>query len=296
MSQLTLLDVTLRDGGNRVNFHFSDDALASILKPLEHSGVDLVEIGYRNGAIRPVADIGRAGLCDASYISLCRGLVPTRKLAVMAHPQNLKPADIQELKALGVSLLRLCVSRGKVNLIRPVIEWCKVEDLAVSINFIHASQYSEQEMDEVVEVAASQLPDMIYFADSNGSLTPPRVQNIYQKYVARYDIAFGFHAHDNIGLAQANALSALEAGASYIDASLAGMGKGIGNLRTEFFIAYLEAIKQSNYTLLPLLKASNFIRKQFSTDALGIDMDEFTRGIYDLSTAEMSALAKKACA
>ena len=51
--------------------------------------------------------------------------------------------------------------------------------------------------------------------------------------------AIGFHAHDNQGLALANSLAAIEAGASWIDATMAGMGRGAGNAKTEQLLGLL---------------------------------------------------------
>lgn len=306
MNKIRFLDVTLRDGGNRVNFHFSDDDLANIIVPLDKGGIDFIEVGYRNGAIRPVSDIGRAGLCDKAYLKRCQTHMTSAKMAVMAHPQNLTADDMVEMKACGVSLLRLCASRGNIQAVCPIVSLAKQFNLTVSVNFIHASQYSAEEMDAAVEMVSHHQPDMIYFADSNGSLLPERVKAIYSNYVNRYNIPFGFHAHDNLGLAQANALSATEAGIDYLDFSLAGMGKGIGNLRTEFFVAYLHALqrttaffpskgqerlKLNQFQLDALVPAANYILKHFPSGC--IDLNEFTRGIFDKSTAQINAMLKQ---
>lgn len=290
MNHLKTIDVTLRDGGNRVNFHFSKEVLETILPLLDQSGIEWIEIGYRNGAIRPVDDIGTAGLCKKEFLLYCRSLIRRAKIAVMAHPQNVSHDDIRELKACGVSLLRICVSRGRLKEAFPVIEQSQNEGLAVSVNFIHASQYSDEELDKVIDQASRYQPDMIYLADSNGSFFPEKVASIYQKYVSQYPIRFGFHAHDNLGLAQANSIAAVHAGAAFIDYSLAGMGKGIGNLRTEFFTAYLSAVKAANHDLNAILKAANYIRKMFNAAGEAVPMDEFKRGIEDLSTAEIKHL------
>ncbi|KTD21976.1 4-hydroxy-2-oxovalerate aldolase [Legionella londiniensis] len=287
MNTLKTIDVTLRDGGNRINFHFNDETLHHILPLLDKSGIEYIEIGYRNGAICPMDGIGKAGLCPKDFLLDCRSLIKNSNIAVMAHPQNLSPEDIQELKACGVDLLRICVSRGQADKALPVIQESKNEGLEVSVNFIHASQYSEQDLDKAVKTVSESQPDMIYFADSNGSLLPETVEKLYKRYVGQFAVSFGFHAHDNLGLAQANTIAAIRAGAKYIDYSLAGMGKGIGNLRTEFFAAYLRAIKARNYDLDAILKAANYMRKAFNAAGELVQMDEFTRGIYDLSTAEI---------
>ena len=130
-------------------------------------------------------------------------------------------------------------------------------------------------------------PDIIYFADSNGSLMPEQVTRIYEKYTRHYPSTFGFHAHDNIGMAMTNTIAAIAAGAQYIDASLGGMGKGIGNLKTEFFIAYLHANNIKKYNLHETLVAANFVRQALHIGQEHIEMDEFIRGIHDLSTAQI---------
>ncbi|MCP0914605.1 MULTISPECIES: beta/alpha barrel domain-containing protein [Legionella] len=281
------LDVTLRDGGNRTNFHFSDEDIQHILSGLDNSGIEYIEIGYRNGSIHPIPDLGRAGLCAKNYLAYCTSLIHHSRIAVMAHPQNLTQADLEELKSFGISMIRICIAKGGVQAAYSIMQDCRKLGFITSANFIHISQYHEPELDEAVEQISQISPDIVYFADSNGSLLPAKVKKMYEKYVNAYSMAFGFHAHDNLGLAQANAIAAAGAGVSYIDFSLAGMGKGIGNLRTEYFTAYLHALNIKKYRLESILPAANYVRKMFHTEQENIPMDEFERGILDLSTAEI---------
>ena len=288
MNTLNILDVSLRDGGHRTNFHFKDADLKAMLTPLDNAGIDYIEVGYRNGSLHPIDNLGRAGLCDNDYLHACHSLITKAKMAVMVHPRNITKADIVALKNAHVTLIRIYVPRGKVSSACPVIDMVKEIGLQVSVNFIHASQYKEEDLDCVVSTVINHHPDIIYFADSNGSLMPDQVTLIYKKYTTRYPTAFGFHAHDNLGLAQANTLAAISAGAQYIDASLAGMGKGIGNLKTEFFIAYLHAKKIRKHNLEGILEAANYTRQVLCIGQELVDMNEFIRGIYDLSTAEVN--------
>ncbi|ARG96593.1 4-hydroxy-2-oxovalerate aldolase [Legionella micdadei] len=287
MDIIKVLDASLRDGGHRTNFHFNDKDLEEILKLLDQSGLEYIEIGYRNGSLHPIENLGRAGLCEKEYLLFCRSLIKNAKIAVMAHPENVKKRDLEELKACGITLLRICIAKGQVESAYPVLSWAKELDLETSANLIHMSYYKENELDQAVEVLSCHNPNMIYFADSNGSMLPSRIQAIYKKYTKQYPIPFGFHAHDNLGLAQANALAALSHGAQYIDVSLAGMGKGIGNLKTEFFIAYLHAIDIKKYKLPEILAAANYVRSALGIGHEGIEMDEFIRGISDFSTADL---------
>ncbi|WP_094090406.1 beta/alpha barrel domain-containing protein [Legionella clemsonensis] len=281
MKTIEILDVSLRDGGHRTNFHFSDQELQHILTALDKSGIEYIEIGYRNGLAGLASPVGRAGLCERDYLYFCQSLIKHAKIAVMIHPQNILESDLLELKKCGVTLIRVCVLKDK--LIDALSFFKKVKNLSLklSINFTNMSHYQPAELDGLIKQIIQFEPDMIYFADSNGSITPEKISMIYQKYTQQYAIPFGFHAHDNLGLAQANALAAIHSGATFIDASLAGMGKGIGNLKTEFFAAYLQATKTKTYNLAELLTASNYVRHALGIGHEPIEWDEFNRGISD---------------
>lgn len=290
---IQLLDASLRDGGHRTNFHFQDCDLQVILPALDKSGIEYIEVGYRNGSIHPIENLGRAGSCPKDYLLFCRTLVKKAKMAVMAHPRNINQEDLIELKNCGVNMLRICIAKNDHSNSLPVIKMAKNENLKVSANFIHMSYYSNAELDTAVEHVSEEQPDIIYFADSNGSVLPSRIKEIYSRYTNKYPFSFGFHAHDNLGLAQANALAAMESGVSYIDASLAGMGKGIGNLKTEFFTAYLHAINIKKYNLKDILKAANHVRDKLKIGHEPVEMDEFIRGITDLSTEDLKIYKEK---
>jgi 4-hydroxy 2-oxovalerate aldolase len=294
MNNLYALDVTLRDGGNRINFHFTQEDLLRVLSPLDRSGIEFIEVGYRNGAIRPIPGIGPSGMCAKEYLLQCRALITRANIAVMGHPQNISEADLVELIECGVTLFRICVSKGGVEAALPIIKMGKRLGLTISANIIHASQYSEPNLDEAVDTLVGSSADIVYFADSNGSLHPNKVASMFQKYTTTYPIPFGFHAHDNLGLAQANAISAIDAGARWVDFSLAGFGKGGGNLRAEFFTAYLHSLGIHKYNLSEMFPATNYVRKQFGVDQESLDMDEFIRGISDLGTAEIIKLKQQA--
>ncbi|WP_232220293.1 beta/alpha barrel domain-containing protein [Legionella tunisiensis] len=79
MNTIELLDVSLRDGGHRTNFHFKNNELQAILTSLDNSGIEYIEIGYRNGSIAPIENIGKAGLCEKDYLLFCTSQVKKQK-------------------------------------------------------------------------------------------------------------------------------------------------------------------------------------------------------------------------
>jgi 4-hydroxy 2-oxovalerate aldolase len=281
---IVLLDASLRDGGHRTNFHFNDIELEEILTPLDNSGIEYIEIGYRNSSVAPIENIGRAGACSKDYLLFCRSLVKNAKIAVMAHPNNVTQDDLIELIDCGVDLLRMCIGKNQLESALPKIKIAKKTNMGVAINFMHISCYNEKELNDTIKQISEYEPDIIYFADSNGSLSPSRIKEIYNKYVNSYSIPFGFHAHDNLGLAQANALAAMNSGVRFFDTTLAGMGKGTGNLKTEFFVAYLHSIQLKKYDLEHILKAANYVRHSLKIGHELIEMSEFIRGISNQSS------------
>ncbi len=288
MTALTLTDVTLRDGGHLNDFHFSDEQINKIISAVDHCGIDFIEVGYRNGALKDINNIGVAGLCPDEYLIKCKQQMKKSKMAVMAHCDNIKQEDIIALKQCGVSLLRLAVQKGEVELAKPLIQYAKEAGLLTSVNFTHVSQYDYQDIYNAIENIIPFAPSIIYLADSNGSIHPDKVATIYKHCTTHYPTAFGYHAHDNIGLAQTNAIAAMTGGAQYIDASLAGASRGVGNARLELFIAYLHSMNMHQYDLYPLIDASNFVRETLPKCGY-VSEEEFLRGTLNLSAKQVNA-------
>ncbi|WP_455477515.1 hypothetical protein [Bartonella sp. B41] len=89
--------------------------------------------------------------------------------------------------------------------------------------------------------------NIFYLADSNGSLLPDTIRKLVQKIKSITPLEVGFHVHDDLGMAMANSIAAVEAGANFIDSSLMGMGKGTGNLTLELWLALLNFHKKKTH-------------------------------------------------
>jgi 4-hydroxy 2-oxovalerate aldolase len=82
--------------------------------------------------------------------------------------------------------------------------------------------------------------DYINLADSAGYLMPEGVTERVKAVVSAVSIPVGWHAHNNLALAMANSLAAVEAGASYLDGTLCGLGAGAGNTQLEVLAGVLK--------------------------------------------------------
>ncbi|MCC6624332.1 MAG: aldolase catalytic domain-containing protein [Deltaproteobacteria bacterium] len=252
MSEMTVVDCTLRDGGFHNAWDFAPELVAAYLRAIDEAGVDYAEIGYRS--------IERAGFTGALRFTdedtVC-ALPTTRttQLGVMI--------DARELVGQEDLIARLFVpaSETRVALVRVATRPKDLASALGQVERLHALGYRtglnvmawasvpEGERPALLaQLAAHPAVDVFYIADSYGALYPDDVsaigRSIAELAVARAPAAtkpWGIHLHDNLELAFANALAARKAGATWIDGSVLGMGRGPGNLKTELWLQHLES-------------------------------------------------------
>jgi 4-hydroxy 2-oxovalerate aldolase len=102
-------------------------------------------------------------------------------------------------------------------------------------------------------LAAAKVP-RVYCADSFGSFFPERLKFLIAQLREIGAVEVGFHAHNNLQMAFANTLAAIEAGATWVDGTVHGMGRGVGNLPLEILIAYLQDRQPDRYNVIPVLE------------------------------------------
>src|SRR5689334_10597945 len=103
MRALKTLDVTLRDGGHRVGFNFDKHHITTIIQGLDDAGIDIIEVGYRNGMLSQNESFGQSAYCNKEYLLFCNSLIKQAKMAVMIYPENVSNSDLEELFECGVS-------------------------------------------------------------------------------------------------------------------------------------------------------------------------------------------------
>jgi 4-hydroxy 2-oxovalerate aldolase len=109
------------------------------------------------------------------------------------------------------------------------------------------------------EVAAWGSADVLYFADSLGSMTDIEIRTVYEAIASGWGGPIGIHVHDNRGRALINTLVAAELGATWLDATVLGMGRRAGNVRTDFLLFELSQAGADRYrpeALLPVALGS----------------------------------------
>jgi 4-hydroxy 2-oxovalerate aldolase len=237
----SFIDVTLRDGGFRNLFNWETEIAQLIAKTSILLGAAYCEVGYAGGVPKlhgDDEDFGKYANLTPQNVFEINETLPNefnRQLGIMIHPSsNFTSIPFSEFREAGVSLVRFVYHPDWSNRLYQLHSQAKAEGLTTSINIALISRYDKKHLVEIVNEISKEQPNILYFADTCGSLLPRDVLLLFNKI--NYKGSIGFHAHDYLSMATANSLCAIESGASFIDSSFLGMGRGAGNLRTELWI------------------------------------------------------------
>ncbi|MDQ2078327.1 aldolase catalytic domain-containing protein [Marinimicrobium sp. ABcell2] len=257
---MKVLDCTLRDGGYYNNWNFTTELANDYLKAMQAARVDVVELGLRSlinkGFKGPNAFTTEAYL---DSLDIPAGL----SVAVMVNATELVGEGTQN-KTLA-ALFPFPASESKVDVVRiachvhefkealPASKWLKDRGFAVGFNLMQVADRSRQEIEALAQEASQYPLDVLYFADSMGSMTPADTLNILNAFRVHWSGPMGVHTHDNKGLALQNTLTAYNEGVEWLDATVTGMGRGPGNARTEELVIEAAEIRNSAMNLVPLM-------------------------------------------
>jgi 4-hydroxy 2-oxovalerate aldolase len=275
-----VLDCTLRDGGNQNNWGFSQEQANRIVAELDAGGIDVIEVGYRGGS--GSRRDPRSGLCADSGASFLAAL-PDRaraRLAVMVVPSVCGLDEVDDLARLGVDVLRVAAYPWDAHLTEPFIRRAKETGMTVSLNLMAVSYVSPEELRRMAGELPEQ-PDVFYLADSFGALRSNEIARRVETLSRHASFEIGVHVHNNLGLAAANTLAALDAGATWADASLCGMARGAGNLATEQLAALLhtQPEQRTRADLHKVCAAATYVESEILPNPMRIGPDEIAAGV-----------------
>lgn len=250
MQEIRFLDCTPRDGGYYNNWDFGPEQLNRYMQAVHAAGVDIVELGFRF-----IRTDGFKGPCAYSTESFLEGLTVPAGLAVavMVNAADLFVAD--DLETTLARLFPVPADQTPVDLVRfacharefstalPAADLLHAQGYRVGFNVMQIADRSQSEVVALAQAAARHPVEVFYFADSMGSMTPDQTRQIISWLRDGWSGPVGVHTHDNMGLALANTLAALDAGATWVDSTVTGMGRGPGNARTEELALELESLR-----------------------------------------------------
>ena len=253
---IKVLDATIRDGGLVNNFSFSDEFVKALYEANVKAGIDYMEFGYK--ADPDLFNESEYGKWKFSKDEDIRAIVGDNhtglKISVMADVgrTNYK-RDILPKKDSPIDMIRIATYISQLPLAAEMVEDAHEKGYETCVNIMAISKVQEEELLKGFELLCKTKVDVIYLVDSFGAFLPEQVERLtlLAKSIAdKYGKKIGIHTHNNLQMAFANTVEAMRNGASYLDATMSGMGRGAGNCHIE---SLLSLLRNPKYNMFPLL-------------------------------------------
>ena len=220
-----ILDTTLRDGGHQTNWNFEHSFVQDYLECCNNSGIDFVELGYRNYLEKE--NKGEFFNCD---IDLCAKFYSQKgnlKLGIMSDTSRLSLDDFTNSKDDYVDFIRLATHPDRIEQTLYYAQELNSRGYKIFIQLMEIPNLKSQHYEILKAWKNKHIIKSLYIADTYGTVLPQDVKTYFEKLNNIGYENISFHAHNDSDNALANTLRAIESGAYAVDVSYQGLG---GNL------------------------------------------------------------------
>lgn len=255
-SEIKVVDCTIRDGGLMNDHQFDDGVVKAVYTACVEAGIDYMELGYKNSKkLFAPSENGPWKYCDEDDLRRIVGENDTPlKLTAMADAEKSDyREDVLPCDQSVLDMIRVATYIHQIPTALDMVKDAHDKGYDATVNLMAVSAVQERELDEGLELLMNSETKAIYVVDSFGALYSEQIQALMQKYLAAAKPCgkeVGIHAHNSQQLAYANTIEGIIQGATMLDASMAGLGRGAGNCPLELLIGFLHNPK---YHLRPIL-------------------------------------------
>ena len=241
MKQVIISDPTLRDGNHAVRHQLTAEQIAIYATAAENAGIHIVEVGHGNGIGASSIQVGLAKETDTSLLEAARNNLKQSKLGIHVIPGFATiNKDLHMATDIGVDVFRVAAHCTEADITQKHISFIREQGKEVYGVLMMSHMASPQVLAEEALKMQSYGAEGVIIMDSSGHYLPCDVTeriNLLRKTIKGH---VGFHGHNNLSMAVANSIAAVDAGASMLDGCARGFGAGAGNTQLEVLIAVLE--------------------------------------------------------
>jgi len=250
--KIMVVDSSLRDGSHAIKHKFNTSQIDSYAYFAEKAKIPVLEIGHGNGLGASSIQVGESFLSDSKMIKTAKKRLDKTLLCAFSIPGFATKKNIKDAIVAGVDIFRIAAHCTEADITEEHIKFVKDSGKIAYASLMMTHMASNQILINECIKLVSYGAESITIMDSAGSYMPNEVYKRIRFLKNEIDIPLGFHAHNNLGLAIANSLAAVEGGATILDATIWGFGAGAGNAQLEVLIPVLE--KYGYYTYIDFYK------------------------------------------
>ncbi|MDY7032347.1 MAG: aldolase catalytic domain-containing protein [Thermodesulfobacteriota bacterium] len=253
--EIKVIDCSIRDGGLMNNSNFSVEMVKKVFRAVNNSGVDVIELGYRNSKdFFSTKEYGPWRFCDEHILrEVTEGVDHQVEIAVMQDAHKAVPEDILPKSESVLDIIRIATYVKDVDKAIHLANNATEKGYKATINVMAISHALDRELDEALQQIEEETNvTACYLVDSFGALYSEDIHYLvhkFQKYIKTKEI--GIHCHNNQQLAFANTIEGIIKGVNYLDGTLYGLGRAAGNCPLELLIGFL---KNPKFDIRPLLR------------------------------------------
>jgi 4-hydroxy 2-oxovalerate aldolase len=232
-----LTDSTLRDGSHAVRHQFTTEQVRTVVASLDRAGVPVIEVTHGDGMGGSSFNYGFSHTPETDLLKVAVETATTSRIAVLFVPGIGIKDDLREAADIGVSIARIATHCTEADVAEQHIALTKELGMEAVGFLMMSHMISPEDLVEQAKKMEAYGADCVYVVDSAGALTIDGFKRRVAAVKAAVDVQVGVHAHNNLSLAVANSLGALEEGVDQIDGCTTGLGAGAGNCPTEVLVA-----------------------------------------------------------
>jgi 4-hydroxy 2-oxovalerate aldolase len=240
-TRIVISDPSLRDGNHAVRHRLNANQIATYCDAADAAGIPIVEVGHGNGIGASSLQLGESAISDQEMLSVARQHLKNARLGVHVIPgfATIK-RDLQLAIDLGVDVIRIASHCTEADITQRHIEFARTAGKTTYGVLMMSHMVSPASLAEEAKKMESYGAEGVIIMDSAGYYLPADVTERIRRLRDVINVPIGFHAHNNLGMAIANSVAAVQEGVSIIDGTARGFGAGAGNAQLEVLVAVLQ--------------------------------------------------------
>ena len=275
-------DMCLRDGMHPKRHLITVEQMVDVATAMDEAGIPRIEVTHGDGLGGASVNYGFPAASDEDYLSAVCKAVKNTKVSALLLPGIGTVDHLKMAVDCGISTIRVATHCTEADVSEQHINMAtRIDGLDVVGFLMMAHMIEPEELLAQLKLMEDFGANCVYITDSAGYMLPGDVSARVALARAELNPAteIGFHGHHNLAMGIANSLAAVEAGASRIDGSLAGLGAGAGNTPLEVFIAVCDRMGVA--TGVDLFKAMDIAEEKIvpmMDHLVRVDRDALTLG------------------